>query len=371
MGKMIVLKPVVWNDKGYLEPAGLLASSGYASEHGYGHEEWNGRPDWIWRGSKVFHTQGKGRMFDYARDGNLGIIMTTMVDGRFFAVGVGCNVYENKAQDQVAIAHALGFKANGRKLWEAVAAVRKRKRDRADFDRHWRGAYQSVQWRCPQTHFAWFDPPIPIIPNDLIPSRPRRKAIVKMHSSYQAIRPDQALAILSGRLAKGHAIRRWLETSDFDLNVIAARVRRAPRSRGMPGRTASAPSKAYVRYLTKNEIRVPPRHDKLQKAFEKHLADRGASGFSYGIHGADLRYVDPRLGAVLVEVKPTDIGTSRYAIRTAIGQLLDYRQRASDNSRLLIVIDREPDHAQDKALAHDNGFGLAWRVGRDFVFAWP
>jgi hypothetical protein len=38
-------------------------------------------------GLRVFHTQGTGRMFDYAKTGNLGVIMTVMIDGGFYAVG--------------------------------------------------------------------------------------------------------------------------------------------------------------------------------------------------------------------------------------------------------------------------------------------
>jgi len=85
MGKMVVLKPVVWNDNGYTWPAGIPATSGYSHEHGYGHEEWNGRPDWVWNGWKVFHTEAKGQMFEYASEGRLGIIMTTMHNGSFYA----------------------------------------------------------------------------------------------------------------------------------------------------------------------------------------------------------------------------------------------------------------------------------------------
>lgn len=105
--KMMVLKPVVWNDQGYRWPAGRIATSGYTKDNGYGHEEWNGRDDWVWNGWKVFHTQAKGEMPRYAKDGRLGIIMTAMNAGNFFAAGAGCNVFENNEEDAVAIAEAL------------------------------------------------------------------------------------------------------------------------------------------------------------------------------------------------------------------------------------------------------------------------
>src|SRR4051812_4852285 len=121
MGKMVVIKPVLWNPGGYRGPTGTSKSSGYARKHGYGHEEWNGRQDWVWHGCRVFHTQAKGKMHDYARPGNLGIIMTTMIDGNFYAVGTACNVYENGAADRAPIEKALDLRANGDAVWALPA----------------------------------------------------------------------------------------------------------------------------------------------------------------------------------------------------------------------------------------------------------
>src|SRR4051794_19318014 len=118
MGKMVVLKPIVWNGNGYLGPTGETTSSGYAGEHGYGHEEWNGRSDWVWKSWKVFHTQGKGQMFTYAEEGDLGIIMTAMKDGLFYAVGAACAVYKNDDKDRAAIAKDLKLLSNGGDLWK-------------------------------------------------------------------------------------------------------------------------------------------------------------------------------------------------------------------------------------------------------------
>jgi hypothetical protein len=195
MGKMMVLKPLVWNDNGYLHPTGETTSDGYAGDHGYGHEEWNGRSDWVWKGWKVFHTQGKGQMFSYAARGDLGIIMTTTRDNQFYAVGAACAVYENDAADRAAIAEDLDLYANGAELWK-LPGIRRLKKNKAEFYEHWDEAYEWVQWRCPQSHFIWFDPPIPFTPNAIIPSssaaRPRL-ATIKMHSGYQAIRGGPGL----------------------------------------------------------------------------------------------------------------------------------------------------------------------------------
>lgn len=367
MGKMIVLKPVVWNDNGYTWPAGIPATSGYSFDHGYGHEEWNGRSDWVWNGWKLFHTEAKGRMHAYAEEGRLGILMTTMLQGRFYAVGVGCNVYENSEEENVEIAGALGLESYADGLWE-VEAIQKRKRSRRALDQHWRD-HLHVNWRCPQTHYAWFGRPVPIVPNDLIPSVPARQAIVKMHGSYQAIRPDQALSIVTRALPPDHSVIGWLSTGDFD-PVRNKNVRDARAPKGGGGRSAGTATDPVVRYMQEYEVVVSPRHHVLQADFQAHLHASGAKAVKANIERVDLRFRDRARGPVLVEIKPTEPATVRYAIRSAMGQLLDYRQRAAGLHAVLIVVDDEPSK-DDADLALSNGFAIAWRTGTGFTFTWP
>jgi len=366
-GKMVVLKPVVWNDQGYRWPAGRIATSGYTKENGYGHEEWNGRDDWIWQGWKIFHTEAKGEMHRYAEGGRLGIIMTAMNDGQFFAVGVGCHVFENDREESAEISTTLKFPSYADRMWE-VESIRKAKKTRAAFDRHWFG-HTHIAWRCPISHYAWFSEPVLIIPDLLIPRDPPRRAIVKMHGAYQAIRPDQALSIVRQALPDDHSVVGWLSTDDFD-EVPNRSVRDAPSPKGNGARSASTASDPYKRYMQENEILVSPLHANLQHAFVAHLAKRRMVGIKENVNRVDLRYHDPNRGAVLVEVKPTQPDTVRFAIRSAMGQLLDYRQRASGRHALLIVIDDEPTN-EDAQLALSNGFGLAWRSERTFEYAWP
>ncbi|MEM6500077.1 MAG: hypothetical protein AAF709_25635, partial [Pseudomonadota bacterium] len=75
---------------------------------------------------------------------------------------------------------------------------------------------------------------------------------------------------------------------------------------------------------------------------------------------------------VMVEVKPTEQATERYAIRTAIGQLIDYQQQQQWSGKQLIVVSNEVESAEDRALALENGFGLAWPAGKgSFKIIWP
>ncbi|CDN96349.1 hypothetical protein [Agrobacterium tumefaciens] len=73
----------------------------------------------------------------------------------------------------------------------------------------------------------------------------------------------------------------------------------------------------------------------------------------------------------MVEVKPKEASTVRFAIRTAMGQLLDYRQHQRWEGRQLIVAETEIIKADDRALALGNGFGLAWPLKNgDFKVVW-
>ena len=58
------------------------------------------------------------------------------------------------------------------------------------------------------------------------------------------------------------------------------------------------------------------------------------------------------------------------AIRTAMGQLFDCRQRAEGDTSFLIVIETKPTD-EDRALASCNGFGIAYPVSDKFEVFWP
>jgi hypothetical protein len=127
----------------------------------------------------------------------------------------------------------------------------------------------------------------------------------------------------------------------------------------------------YTRYLQENEVLVTPKHHRLQEAFAEHLKRQRATAIKPNIERVDIRFAMAGRGQVLAEVKPTEPTTVRFAIRSAIGQLLDYRQKCGEEVTLLIVISNKPDDEDDLALALENGFGLAWRTNKGFEIQWP
>jgi hypothetical protein len=132
----------------------------------------------------------------------------------------------------------------------------------------------------------------------------------------------------------------------------------------------SAASDPYIRYVAAFEARISPRHHELQTKFENFLRAGGIVEIRPNIARVDLRFRDPRHGRVLAEVKPCDQDNLRYAIRAAIGQLLDYRQHERGVVSLLIVLEKRPNNL-DRLLATTNGFAVAYPVGQSFKIIWP
>src|SRR5207248_2314593 len=122
--------------------------------------------------------------------------------------------------------------------------------------------------------------------------------------------------------------------------------------------------------VTEYEVTIPPRHTELQKKFETFLKGAGVTELKPNVSSVDLRYRDQTRQNVLSEIKPCDLKNARYAIRTAMGQLLDYAQRCAQESRLLIVLETVP-KKDDAALALTNGFGLAYPEQNTFQMVWP
>jgi hypothetical protein len=163
-----------------------------------------------------------------------------------------------------------------------------------------------------------------------------------MYSTFQAIRPDQALAVVRNSLPAGSPITAWLSTGHFDEKAIATKTRAfgkpSPSPSGSTGGSAPSAADPYVRYIQAFEVQVSPRHHDLQTRFEKHIESAGAKSIASDDHGVDIQFKLIGRGHVLAEVKPCEKADSRFAVRTAMGQLLDYRHRRSGQAAALLVV---------------------------------
>lgn len=147
---------------------------------------------------------------------------------------------------------------------------------------------------------------------------------------------------------------------------------RPPARSRVKHRAGQAAAEGYTKYLKLHEVRVSPRHNKLEKLFTDYLRRTVRDVQFLPTFCDDMRFTDGKGQDVMVEVKPTGPSTIRFAIRTAIGQLLDYRQHQRWEGKQLIVVETEVTKADDRALALGHGFGLAWPLDDgDFKVVWP
>ncbi|HPE61857.1 MAG TPA: hypothetical protein PLB10_16105 [Thiolinea sp.] len=156
-------------------------------------------------------------------------------------------------------------------------------------------------------------------------------------------------------------VRGLLETVAAGLDGQVEKTLRMPN-------TPAAASSPYVRYIQAHEVTVSPEHHKLQQAFEHFLQRKGFKEIKSDMASVDVRFRDEG-ELVLAEIKPCTPDNVRFAIRTAMGQLLDYAQK-EQAPWLLIVVGHEPEQLEQD-LALSNGFGLAFPVRRGFSLIWP
>jgi hypothetical protein len=141
-----------------------------------------------------------------------------------------------------------------------------------------------------------------------------------------------------------------------------------PPNRGTGG---SAAQRAYRRYIIERVITVDPQHAALEKAFNRFLAEQGASEIIRNKKYVDVRFRDREHGPVIAELKPAKPNETCYAIRTAIGQVLEYRHYISQNKELpMIVLGAEP-KPREKDFVSSIGIALGWQSGTEFEINWP
>ncbi|MCF8057571.1 MAG: hypothetical protein K9K37_13165 [Desulfocapsa sp.] len=166
-------------------------------------------------------------------------------------------------------------------------------------------------------------------------------------------------------------IRKFLEQIQNLINGKKGTKNAPSPNRGqVKSKSPSTPTDPYVKYVQAYEVEVTPQHNELQERFEIFLKACGIKDLKSNLGSVDLRFQDSERGLIFVEVKPCQLKNSRYAIRTAMGQLLDYRHRAPEKASMLIVLEVKPKD-NDLDLAISNGFGVAYLTQQKFKFVWP
>ena len=164
--------------------------------------------------------------------------------------------------------------------------------------------------------------------------------------------------ILDAHLPKDWtSIREWLSSGDFMQSAKSETTSQISGSKILNRirRGSNAPSDRRFAYWVEGNRSVEPLHDRLQKLFVKHLKAKGISP-QENVDYLDVQYT--AAGATtFCEVKPTDNVETRYAIRAAIGQLLEYRYtKQIPTATLEIVLGSRPRESEI-------GFVKSLRIG--------
>ncbi|PKQ60151.1 hypothetical protein BZG02_20565 [Labilibaculum filiforme] len=342
--KTCVLKPIMWNTDNYKGPSGFQSAGGFSKDNGYGHEEWNNDDNWVWRNFKVFHTESKPKLLEYSNDGNLGIVMIASFEKKQYAVGIATNVYHNDIDERKLIASELNNYENHHQVWQQGTVKRAFDNDKESFLEHWKKNYTWVQWKCPTENYCWFEKPVLLNPQDFS----GKDKLISMHGSYQRVLPQLVLETLSDNFADKPQIIDWLTTGEFDTDWVDSdtkvksntKLRKRYSSSG-----ANAPASRAFSYWINGQRNIEPLHAKLQALFVDYLSKRGVDYIENQDY-IDVQYTQGDI-SYYCEIKPTKNMDTKYAIRIAVGQLLEYRYFNNKNAKLEIVISSKP---RDKEL---------------------
>lgn len=198
---LFVLKPIIWNDRGYKEPAGWpVKGDSYAKDHGFCHEEWNGS-DRLKLSSadgefRVFHTEQAGpKVHDNV--GQTFVFMTASNAGKAYLVGVGGNatyLADERKADRRRLTDQLDIRSLGEEAWKLPIVRAKHNDDRAYFMKDvWGSSYDWVaNWICPADLFWWLPEPV------FLPPRPIRGTakLLTMYHGVTNLTEGQAAIIL-------------------------------------------------------------------------------------------------------------------------------------------------------------------------------
>nr|WP_287411908.1 hypothetical protein [Pseudodesulfovibrio sp.] len=338
--KSCILKPIVYNDNNYQKPSGYSgANSGFVAENGFGFEEWNNNPNMKWRGYRLFHTEPIANAMEFA-DGRLLMLMFANNHGQH-AVGVAAGVYSSSIVGGTPSEEITFLRERHVDAW-ACNGVRKKWDNYSEFMELWEKHFQEASWMCPKDLYYWFHKPVQIAPKIFLDEgNLTNRYTQKMDVSREAV-----ANFLHGNLPSSHAIWKWLADGDFTSSKRGGSTNLSKRNPLKKARKAARKGGGgaigkETSYDVSGTRTIHPYHANLQAKYVRHLKQAGFNPKENKKH-VDIQYHDKNGNLVYCEVKPTINVDSRYAIRFAVGQLLEYRFLHDNSAKLKIVINSKP-----------------------------
>jgi hypothetical protein len=237
-----VLKPVIWNTKGYRRPAGVpVDPKSYPGETGYGGEEWN-------HSAKMLSLDGSVRYFHVepvgdttGMDGHIMLFMYASHDGIQELVGIAARATRITDRDERRqIRSKIDIEALADDAWSLPRVKLLHRQDRARFDKVWRASLDWLPgWRCPADHFLWLKTPAQLDP----PSITGAKKLNTRFTSYTAVNSEQAEQVLNS-IPEASRGPKWAKLRDLVLSDLPAGpdnvqndVDEVKKTKGLPATT--------------------------------------------------------------------------------------------------------------------------------------
>ncbi|MBY0317688.1 MAG: hypothetical protein K2X72_03080 [Reyranella sp.] len=383
MTKFIEHNCLVWNSKQWKCPS-LDTRSNYsanppsfAAQYGFGHEEWNNTELYrvgAWRG--FYTTAHGGPVGELAASQRVGIIMTSRQpdNGQRCLVGAAVDVrpIDEKLKQHLKKRSKFGSQA----FWPELAVLEevkdRRLRSRDPRKLSLRALLNiDVPWMCRVRDFWWAEEEYPLRSIDLTTAS-GSPLTWRWAQSQPLKNPYKVRKILADAGCKGSILEWFSDDEEFVVRSTATFKNAGAGSDFSWRRTGSAASSPYRKYVDAYEVEIQPQHEMLKESFVRFGLTAGFMSFDGRHKSVDLVGQHSIKGRTFIEIKPAPTpGASRFAVRLAVGQLLEYRfyERASVKALVIVVGCRPPKRVI--AFARSHGIGCAWPVsGGSFEIAW-
>lgn len=313
----------------------------------------------VWRGYRIFHTERTDRLLEYSRQGELGILMLVSREKKQFAVGIAAGVFDNSEADRKIIAEELGMYDRWPELWDLPLVRERFGGNQQKFLTFWANQHSWLSWKVEPRLYHWFEHPLPLDPKRLT----GKQRLGTHFSTFQPLRPELIAALIHGKVSQD--IVDWFEEPDFDKHFVGPRKNRSPqRNNSDPHTKGNSPATRAVQYWVYGERQYEPLHHELQARYVRFLKNQQFEVIE-NLDYVDVCYENEGV-VVFAELKPTEVVRPRYAIRMAVGQLLEHRHRLNANAKLVVVISTKPEEA-DVAFMKSVGIGLSYWTGTAFA----
>lgn len=304
-----------------------------------------------------FHTEAEEKLISYAMNGNLGILMISSYQGKQYALGIATNVFYNDSQKRKRITKGLKIYNYWKEIWDLKSVKNKFENNQNKFLKFWTEHYEWFNWRCPSENYYWFKKVI-LLKSEEIRGK---KKLVTEYGKYQAISPEQAIEIIKKNIPKNHKCLQWLSSGIFDSNFLKTKVLIDSKDLRKKYKVSlgNSSSKEQFEYWVYGKRSIEPLHTEWQEKFVEYLkSNRKNRNIKKDEHFIDVRYeTDDKM--IFADIKPTEKIETKYAIRIAIGQLLEYRYYINKKAELEIVLSTKPKNHEIK-FATEMGFILTY-----------